>query len=440
MLRAAAALALALSATVARADPGDPVAVRWWGQGMISIETQWNLRVVIDPYGEGIGYDVPPLPADLVLVTHEHGDHNNVNAVQGEPAIERGLTDAGEVRRLHHLLRREAGTPAPEWKKPRTRIPRYNEVRVSTIPAWHDDSQGAERGAVAMFLVEVDGVRVLHAGDLGQSRLTEAQLDAYRVIQATAPGTIDVLCLPVGGVYTIDGEQAAAAIGQIRPRYVIPIHYKTDRLKIPLEPIDKFIAAVGDRYKIDRPTGNTLAVSAADGDDERSTRVVTLGYEPWEPGGELAALMDRMEAACTASQEVFRPLSVGQLDWRPPNGSHTARWNAEHMMGRQLGFFSQIYSALDPEIKAVDLNPSQTPPDYKPAHPGWDGAEEARQMQRSAAFVRRFAYLLDGVDLDRRAPGSRWTPRRLLVQMERHFNGHTANVRKKAELDGWPER
>ena len=110
------------------------------------------------------------------------------------------------------------------------------------------------------------------------------------------------------------------------------------------------------------------------------------------------------------------------------------------MMGRQLGFFSQIYAALDPEITAINLNPKQLPKDYSPAHPKWDGSEEARQMQRSAAFVRRFAYLLDGVNLNKRAPGSRWTPRGLLEQMVRHFNSHTANVKKKFQLEGWPKR
>jgi hypothetical protein len=110
------------------------------------------------------------------------------------------------------------------------------------------------------------------------------------------------------------------------------------------------------------------------------------------------------------------------------------------MIGRQLGFFSQIYAAIDPgNFTHIDLNPAQMPSDYKPAHPDWDGAEEARQMQRANAYVRRFAYLLDGVPLDEPAPGSRWTLRRLLEQMDRHFAEHTANVREKFELEGWPE-
>ena len=110
------------------------------------------------------------------------------------------------------------------------------------------------------------------------------------------------------------------------------------------------------------------------------------------------------------------------------------------MMGRELLFFSQIYNAVDPTIPVMDLNPKQMPEDYKFAHADWTGAEEGRQMHRVQAFTRRFAYLLDGMDLDKRAKGSRfWTPRALLKQMERHYSEHTANVKKKMELPGWPE-
>jgi len=87
----------------------------------------------------------------------------------------------------------------------------------------------------------------------------------------------------------------------------------------------------------------------------------------------------------------------------------------------------------------MDLNPKQMPKDYKFAHEDWTGAEEARQMKRVEDFTRRFAYMLDGMDLNKRAKGSRfWSPRALLAQMERHYNEHSANVVKKMKLDGWP--
>ena len=88
----------------------------------------------------------------------------------------------------------------------------------------------------------------------------------------------------------------------------------------------------------------------------------------------------------------------------------------------------------------IDLNPAQMPPDYHAAHPDWDGAEEGRQIGRAAAFVRRFAYLLDGIDADAKLNGSAWTIRGLCQQMDRHYHEHVANVRKKFALPDWPRR
>ncbi len=411
----------------------NPVAVRWWGRGMVSIETYWNLQVVIDPYGPELGDNEPELSADLVLVTHEDADRSHVSSMQGNPKVVWGLSPQGEVEEINGYLDRLPNGSEIRWlanTETNSAKPSPHAVHVRTIPAWHDDARGANRGVVAMFMVTVDGVRILHAGDLGQTELFEEQLKWLE--------EADVLLVPIGGVDTIDGPQAAKLVQRLKPRYVIPMHFKTDQSRTDLNPVKPFITAIGSTYDVDRSTGNTLAVSAADSDDERSTRVVILNDTPWHPEGELQALIQRMETACSESQRVFSELSAEQLNWRPPNGSHTPRWNAEHMMGRQLGFFSQIYAAIDPEITPLNLNPQQMPPDYEAAHPDWGGPEEARQMERAAAFVRRYAYLLDQVDLDKRAPGSRWTLRRLLLQMERHFNQHTANVKKKFDLPGWP--
>ncbi len=154
----------------------------------------------------------------------------------------------------------------------------------------------------------------------------------------------------------------------------------------------------------------------------------------------LRELFDRMESANRRSQDVFRKLSTAQMNFKPSNGSHTPRWNAEHMAGRQLLFFSQIYHALDPKIPVFDWNPAQMPPDYRARHPEWSGKEEARGMQRVDDFCRRYAYLLESTALDAKPPASSWpTLRALLEQMERHYDEHTANVVKKFELPDWPK-
>lgn len=416
------------------ADDGKPVAVRWWGHAMVSIETYWNLRVVIDPYSTGIGYDDPHVSADLVLITHEHPDHSNADLVGGEPVIVRGLDDAGNVQRIHHVLDRLPNADEPWWKDARLRIARSEHaVVVTSVPAWHDAAEGSERGASAMFLIEVDGLRIVHCGDLGQRELTGEQLSQL--------GQVDVLLIPVGGSYTVDGPQAAAIVRQVGARIVVPIHYKTAALKFDLAPVEPFLEALGSEYELTRPVGNTLAVSANRKGEPESMRpkVVVPKYRTWGMPSELAELFQRMDAARQASQEVFAPLTAKQMNFKPSNGTHTPRWNAEHMMGRELGFFTQIYAGVDATVPHIDLNPEQMPPDYKAAHPDWSGEEEARQMERAGALVRRFAYLLDGIELDSQPSGTPWTLRGLLEQMERHYNEHTANVKKKFELPDWPK-
>lgn len=418
--------------SLAHADPGKPVAVRWWGQAMVSIETYWNFQIVIDPYSLSIGYEDPKLSADLVLTTHNHPDHNNPDIVREEPIVARGLKESGEFTEIYQALDRFPNHPETRWTNAKLRMARSpHAVVVTSIPAWHDDEQGAQRGAVAMLLIEVDGVRIVHCGDIGQSQFTVEQLQAM--------GKVDVLLMPVGGTYTVDGAQAAALVEQVQPRIVVPIHYKTPALNFDLAGVDPFLAALGSTYDIVRPVGNTLAVTASEAKAESKSRVVVLNYLPWEMPEELAELFAKKESASAKTAEVFAPLSAKQMNFRPSNGTHTPRWNAEHMMGRELGFFTEIYANVDPAVAKIDLNPAQMPPDYEAAHPDWTGAEEARQIERVSALTRRFAYLLADLPVDEQAPGSRWTPRKLLEQMARHYGEHTENVKLKFELTDWPQ-
>lgn len=161
----------------------------------------------------------------------------------------------------------------------------------------------------------------------------------------------------------------------------------------------------------------------------------------WQADGRLAELFKAMAEASAASREVFEPLSAEQLNWRPPNGTHTARWNAEHMAATQLLFFSQIYAAIDPDRhEVVRINPKQMPDDYEPAHPDWDGEQQTARMKAISDYVQGHAYLLEGLDLDKEAPGSRWKLGALLKQMDRHYGEHTANVKKKFDVEGWPQQ
>ncbi|MHC4101121.1 MAG: MBL fold metallo-hydrolase [Planctomycetota bacterium] len=420
-----------LLATSAAAEPALPVAVRFWGQSLVTIETAWNLRIAVDPYALRTGYDDPGIEADLVLVTHEHFDHGNVDLIRGEPHVVRGLDDDGAVRSIDLVLDRPPNRPAPEVFSAAAAVMRSEHaVRVRSIASHHDESSGSKRGNNAMFLIEADGVRILHCGDFGEPAVTARQLGAI--------GSVDVLLIPVGGVFTVDGRQAARITETLQPRIVVPIHYRTEALKIELETAEPFLAALGERYERVRPVGNTLAVTRGRGPTRAQPRVVVLGTRSWPMPPEMAALFSAKEKACRAAQAVFAPLTAAQMDHHPADGTHTPRWNAEHMMGRELGFFSAVYSALDPAIGAIDLNPAQMPANYGPAHPDWTGAEEARQLERVARFTRRFAYLLEGMKFNDKPQGSPWTLRELLEQMNRHYTEHTANVIKKSELPDWP--
>ena len=332
----------------AHAAPGEPVAVRWWGQAMVSLETFNGLDVVCDPYGLKIGYDDPQLAADLVLITHNHFDHNNPEIVRGEPIVARGLDDSDQYVGMQQVLDRFPTESKPRWISGKLRIAHSpHAIRVTSIASWHDNAQGAERGANAMLLVEVDGVRIVHCGDIGQLQFTDEQLRAM--------GKVDVLLLPVGGTYTVDGPQAAALVAQVNPRFVVPLHYKTSALKLDLAGVEPFLAAVESSCEIVRPVGNTLAVSAArEVLAAAKPRVVVLDYRPWEMPVELAEMFARKEAASAAAAAVLAPLSVEQMNFRPANGTHTPRWNAEHMLGRELGFFSEIYAQRDGEIAKLE--------------------------------------------------------------------------------------
>jgi L-ascorbate metabolism protein UlaG (beta-lactamase superfamily) len=188
--------------------------VEWYGQSAFHLSTP-ERSVAIDPFADmaamaasrGLQFDYPPIAgveADLLLVTHEHMDHNGVEAIDGDPAILRST--AGRLE-----------SPLGE---------------VVAIASEHDERAGTERGPNTIFVFELDGLRVAHFGDFGQSEL--------RAEQAEAIGTVDLLILPVGGGPTIGAEGAAAIVERLAPRWVVPMHYRTERIGF-LETADELL-------------------------------------------------------------------------------------------------------------------------------------------------------------------------------------------------------
>lgn len=187
--------------------------IYWAGQSCFQISVS-NSRdhsadIVIDPYDESIGLKLPNLSADIVMVTHEHKDHNNVGDVKGTPFVVQG---PGEYE--------------------------VKGVFIKGIPAYHDDKEGKEKGLDTIYLFEAEELRFCHLGDLGQKQLTDEQLEKI--------DRVDVLMIPVGGGgYTIDSPAAQKIISQIEPRIVIPMHYALPKLKPELDEVAKFLKTMG---------------------------------------------------------------------------------------------------------------------------------------------------------------------------------------------------
>ena len=242
----AALVALAVYARAA----GNPVVgkLTWLGQSCFILEAASGTRVVMDPIPKGIGYDLPAgLKADVVTVSHEHADHNNVALLVNKPRVLRGLT-----------------ADRKGWAKIDTKV---KDVAIRTVGVYHDDALGAERGLDTVFLFEVGGLRIAHLGDLGHL-LTDEQLSAI--------GAVDVLLVPVGGAFTIDGPQATRVVDQLRPRLiVVPMHYRTAASTIKqLATADEFLEG---KPNVRKESGNSLALSAVKA--RPAAEIVVLGYK-----------------------------------------------------------------------------------------------------------------------------------------------------------------
>jgi L-ascorbate metabolism protein UlaG (beta-lactamase superfamily) len=180
--------------------------IRWYGQSAFLLTAGDGSRVFIDPFGEfppemlaaqrermpDFRFDYAPIEdveAELLLVTHEHFDHTGVDAVGGKP----------------HVVRSTAGT----FETPLG--------PVVAVASEHDEVAGTQRGPNAIMVFALDGLRVAHFGDFGQTELRDAQREAV--------GDVDVLILPIGGGPTVGGEAAAAVVRALRPRLVVASHY-----------------------------------------------------------------------------------------------------------------------------------------------------------------------------------------------------------------------
>jgi L-ascorbate metabolism protein UlaG (beta-lactamase superfamily) len=202
--------------------------IKWYGHSSFLLTTEKGVKIIMDPYepgafGGGIMYGPITDKADVVLVSHDHADHNYVTGLRGSPQV---IKTAG---------RHEA-----------------KGIIIEGIPSFHDTSSGSERGKNIIFIITADGMRVCHLGDLGH------RLSAQEVKEI---GQVDCLLIPIGGFYTIDPQEATAVAGQLNPKLIIPMHWKTEKCGFPIEAVDPFLKG---KTKVQRIKGSSFSFTKKD--------------------------------------------------------------------------------------------------------------------------------------------------------------------------------
>jgi len=182
--------------------------VKWLGHSCFLISSSAGVRIVTDPYesggfNRGLGYKPVREAADIILISHEHSDHNYVKDIPGDPEVIR-KTGRQEVK----------------------------GIEINGVLTCHDKTDGRQRGLNTVFCLDVDGVRVCHLGDLGH------ELSAKEIKEI---GRVDVLLIPVGGYFTIGAAEATRVAAALKPRIVIPMHYKTPVLDFPITGVEDFL-------------------------------------------------------------------------------------------------------------------------------------------------------------------------------------------------------
>lgn len=207
--------------------------IKWLGHSAFLITSDTGIRIITDPYTPTarLTYGEIGESADIVTISHNHSDHNNIAAVHGNPE---------EVRTTAEV----------------------KGIKFKAISTFHDNSQGKERGNNTVFSFEVSGLRICHLGDLGHL-LTDQQVAEI--------GKVDILLIPVGGNYTIDATVASQVCDQLKPGVIIPMHYKTDKCDLPIAGVDEFLQGKREVMRL-----NTSEVEFKSGQLPASTQIIVL--------------------------------------------------------------------------------------------------------------------------------------------------------------------
>lgn len=177
--------------------------VEYLGHSCFKLTASTGVTVVCDPYSGEIGYGMPEIAPDAVTVSHHHFDHDCLDAIANSPAIfdKEGSFDV-------------------------------RGVKISSIKSFHDDAHGKKRGENLIFKFEMDGITVCHLGDLGE-HCSDGLIEKI--------SQVDLLLIPVGGNYTIDAKTAKQFADKVKPRILVPMHYRTADCKIDIDVVGEFL-------------------------------------------------------------------------------------------------------------------------------------------------------------------------------------------------------
>lgn len=184
--------------------------IKWYGHACFGLEFSGGPYVVTDPFDDHVGYPLCEAYADIVTISHGHGDHSYAASVQGRPTV---LNRSGMFT--------------------------FDDLLVKAVKSYHDAENGGRRGDNLIFIYESDDLKLAHLGDLGH----EPDLKQYAALEGT-----DVLMIPIGGYYTIDTDTALKVIDHIGPRVVIPMHFKTPVMDFPISDEKRFAEALNAAY------------------------------------------------------------------------------------------------------------------------------------------------------------------------------------------------
>jgi L-ascorbate metabolism protein UlaG (beta-lactamase superfamily) len=182
--------------------------IEWKGHSSFLFTTLGGIEILTDPFNEDVGYPLPKVEPDYVTISHQHYDHNFIKLFNQSP-------------NKPIIIKDQEAYSFPK-----------NRLQIEGFASFHDMENGTKRGPNTIYKISTENLAIAHLGDLGHI-LTDKQLSQL--------GTIDILCIPVGGFFTINAEEAHKIIELLKPSVVLPMHYKyASYVQLPIASLDEF--------------------------------------------------------------------------------------------------------------------------------------------------------------------------------------------------------